>query len=555
MSASAELSPLDSRDARKARGAFFTPPSVAKFIARWAVQDGTSAVLEPSAGDAVFLVEAVRRLSELSDENAELPQVNGVEIHAASAQVALERVASAGGRLSIKVSDFFLVEPEAAFDAVIGNPPFIRYQEFSGDGRRRAREAALRAGVALSGLASSWAAFVVHSTLFLREGGRLGLVLPAELLSVNYASPVRSFLFQSFASVELVMFEEQIFADAEADVVLLLASGRGRGPVAHATVHMVRDAGDLEGLGDGARWTPEDPADKWTSLLVDPEACEPLRSLRSSGAFGDLERWGDTTLGIVTGNNRYFAMSPQRRDELGLSDRDVLKLVPPGSSHLRGLEFSESDRNRLGEGGASTWLFRPQSPLSEAASRYISQGHATGVDQAYKCRVRRIWHQVPIQPVADLFLTCMNADVPRIAANAAAALHLNSVHGIYLRDEFRELGLETLPLVSLNSVTLLHGEVVGRSYGGGVLKIEPREADRWAFPSPEFVESRRSALREVRPQVADVLGRGELPIASKLVDEALFGGSQQVSRSDLHAVRSAHSALQSRRSSRGKSGR
>lgn len=555
MSTSAESSPLDSRRARKARGAFFTPPPVARFIAHWAVDDRAAKVLEPSAGDAVFLVEAVRRLRELSVEDAEVPVVAGVEIHPASARIAQDRVASAGGRVSMQVSDFFSVDPEANFDAVIGNPPFIRYQDFTGDGRKRSREAALRAGVALSGLASSWAAFVVHSALFLREGGRLGLVLPAELLSVNYASPVRRFLFQSFASVDLVMFEEQIFADAEADVVLLLAAGFGRGPVAHATIHTVRDAEDLDRLGDGARWTPEDPADKWTSLLVDPEACEPLRSLRAGGLFGDLERWGDTTLGIVTGNNRYFALSPQRRDQLGLPDGDVLKLVPPGSSHLRGIEFTESDRQRLGDSGASTWLFRPQLPLSTASREYISQGHATGVDQAYKCRARRIWHEVPLQAPADLFLTCMNADVPRIAANSARALHLNSVHGIYLREEHRELGIEVLPLVSLNSVTLLHGEVVGRSYGGGVLKIEPREADRWAFPSPQFARARRSALNEVRPRVAEALERGDVAWASQIVDEALFGESAQVSAADLAAVRSAHRALQTRRSTRGKSGR
>ena len=35
----------------------------------------------------------------------------------------------------------------------------------------------------------------VHAALFLRPGGRMALVLPAELLSVNYAAAVRKFLF------------------------------------------------------------------------------------------------------------------------------------------------------------------------------------------------------------------------------------------------------------------------------------------------------------------------------------------------------------------------
>lgn len=51
----------------------------------------------------------------------------------------------------------------------------------------------------------------VHSALFLKPGGRLGLVLPAELLSVNYAAQVREFLMRRFARVRLVLFTERVF--------------------------------------------------------------------------------------------------------------------------------------------------------------------------------------------------------------------------------------------------------------------------------------------------------------------------------------------------------
>jgi type I restriction-modification system DNA methylase subunit len=103
----------------------------------------------------------------------------------------------------VTAGDFFLVPPTGSYDAVIGNPPYVRYQDFAGEARARSREAALRAGVPLTRLASSWAAFTVHGALFLKPGGRLGLVLPAELLSVNYAAEVRRFLMQRFARIRL----------------------------------------------------------------------------------------------------------------------------------------------------------------------------------------------------------------------------------------------------------------------------------------------------------------------------------------------------------------
>jgi adenine-specific DNA-methyltransferase len=542
----------DTSELRKARGAFFTPEPLTRFITDWAVRSPADRVMEPSAGDAAFLIEATRRLRELGNET---PTVAGVEIHAHSARTAQERVEAAGGTADITHSDFFLVEPAPTYDAVIGNPPYIRYQDFTGESRTRSRAAALSAGVALSGLASSWAAFTVQSALFLRPGGRMGLVLPAELLSVNYAAPVRQFLFDRFANIELVLFTEQVFPEAEADVVLLLADGFDEGPTDHATIHEALNGAALETLGVPLTWSPKSPADKWTGLLVGADALTPLRSLRDAGAFTRLEQWGDTTLGMVTGNNGYFALSPARVKELGLIRSDLLRLSPPGSSHLRGLALTRHAMTELGNRGKATWLFRPGANPSPAAWEYINAGHIAGVDQAYKCRVRRTWYQVPLLPAADLLLTCMNADTPRLTTNDAGALHLNSVHGVYLTDEHRDLGRELLPLASLNSVTLLNAEMVGRAYGGGILKLEPKEADVWAMPSPALVATRADELRAIKAPVARLLRTGDLLGAVQLVDRALLLDSDALTEADIHLVRRAHQAMTSRRVARAESGR
>lgn len=540
---------------RKARGAFFTPDPITRYIADWAIRSPQDSVLEPSAGDAAFLVQAVRRLRELGGSESGAPQVDGVEIHPHSARIARSRIKEAGGEPRLTVNDFFLVEPKARYSVVIGNPPYIRYQDFTGESRTRSRAAALKAGVSLTALASSWAAFTIHSALFLKKGGRMGLVLPAELLSVNYAAAVRQFLFDRFRSVELVLFTEQVFPEAEADVVLLLADGFDEGPTDHATIYQAQDAEALSTLDGPLTWTPIDPAAKWTGLLVNPDAIEPLRSLKASGHFTSLEAWGDTTLGMVTGNNRYFALSPARVKTLGLTRKDLVRLSPPGSAHLRGLELSNDAMTRLGQKDKSTWLFRPAEPLSPAAQSYVDAGHLAGVDEAYKCRVRKPWYRVPLLPAADLLLTCMNADTPRLTTNSAGAHHLNSVHGVYFKDELRDLGRELLPIASLNSVTLLNAEMVGRSYGGGILKLEPREADVWAMPSPELISSHADALRGVKPKVATLLQHGKLGEAVELVDRVLLTDTEVVSKIDLQRVRDAHAGMTNRRVARGRSGR
>ena len=70
--------------AQKARGAFFTPPEISQFLVNWAIRSSNDRVLEPSCGDAAFLIPAAGRLKALgADQTAN--QLYGIDIHPASA--------------------------------------------------------------------------------------------------------------------------------------------------------------------------------------------------------------------------------------------------------------------------------------------------------------------------------------------------------------------------------------------------------------------------------------------------------------------------------------
>jgi adenine-specific DNA-methyltransferase len=545
----------DTAQARKARGAFFTPPELCRYVADWAIRSASDEVLEPSCGQAAFLLAAGERLDTLAavtGQNRRM-ELHGVELHRDSARQAEAFVRSAGYQARVLAGDFFLVPPIARYDAVIGNPPYVRYQDFAGEARSRSREAALRAGVCLTRLASSWAAFTVHSALFLKPGGRLGLVLPAELLSVNYAAEVRRFLMQRFARIRLALFTERVFPLVQEEVVLLLADGYGQGPADHCELQQLRCAADLAGAAPLIRtWKPDPVEGKWTRSLLSTSALETHVAVEQSGYFTTLQSWGETTLGMVTGNNKYFALPADRARDLGLRSDELLPLSPPGSRHLRGLTFTATAHQQLTSTGSSTSLFRPPGQPSRAARRYIQAGERLGVHTAYKCRVRSPWWRVPLVAPCDVLLTYMNADSPRLCANHAGTHHLNSVHGVYLRPELRELGIDLLPLGTLTSMTLLSAETVGRAYGGGMLKLEPKEADRLAVPEPDVLRGARTALAAIRPQVTAWLSRpGGLTEAVRLVDDILLVGALGIAVSEVNSLRDAHAELAARRAARG----
>jgi hypothetical protein len=552
----------DTPKLRKARGAFFTPEPIADYLAEWAIEgDPLATVLDPTCGEAVFLRSAGRKLLAAGASPEQLrEQVLGVDLHDASVVGSGALLRAEGLDGSFLADDFFALSPPDRLDAhlpqvdaVIGNPPFVRYQHHTGLDRKRSKQAALAQGVRLSGLASSWAALVVHACGFLKPEGRLAMVLPAELLSVGYAEPVRRWLRRRFKAVHLVMFERLQFDDALEHVVLVLA--RGSGGCNAFTLVPVEDAEDLPSIRMfGPNHLNVAPSDggKWTDFLL-PVDQRQLFDRVVAEHFVPLGRYGSPSLGTVTGANEYFCISEAKRREYGIPERQLARISPPGTRHLKGLAFTRADWQRLREAGdAPVWILRgnDQSGLDEDLSgfeRYLAEGKSRKIDEAYKCRMRRPWWRPPIVPVPDLFFTYMSHRYPRLIANTAGATFVNSMHGVRLAPDAPDCATLALPLLTFNSATMLGAEVHGRSYGGGILKMEPSEAASLPMPGPRAMQEAWRHLKPDRASLDRQLRQGLWTGVVKRVDEALLQNACGLTADEACRLHAAARSLRERR--------
>lgn len=550
-----EFLPGDSADQRKARGAFFTPPAIAEHLAGWAIRNEPEAVvLDPTCGDGVFLMAAGQQLKALGRQTSDLDsQVFGIDLHEASLREADRLLEDEGLDAHLIASDFFAVPTPDQLgaqldyvDAVIGNPPFVRYQQHAGASRHLSSSAALRQGVRLNGLASSWAASLAHASGFLKPDGRLAMVLPAELLTVGYAEPVRRWLKERFERVNLVLFERLQFQDALADVVLLLAEGRG-GCDAFSLWH-VESAEDLAQIRPYMQLNVTPPeSGKWTDILI-PKVARGLYREVTSKFFTTLSAYGSSSLGSVTGGNSFFALNEATRLQYSLEESQLVRISPPGTRHLRGSAFTKQQWQALREAGERVWLFRPDADdTSEARIAYTAHGESLGVDQAYKCQIRTPWWRPPLAPIPDLFFTYMSHNYPRLIANTAKAGFLNSMHGVILKEDVPKDAVAALPFMCLNSVTMLGAEVNGRSYGGGILKMEPREAALLPLPSPETMVRAWYDLKPLKAQLDRQLKNGSWTEVSKRVDAAVLGAGCGLGQDEVAQLLGAARHLRERR--------
>ena len=77
---------------------------------------------------------------------------------------------------------------------MLGNPPFIRYQDFPEAQRDQALDILSKLGFHPNKLTNAWLFFLLVSVNLLKPNGRIAMVIPAELLQVKYASEARLFL-------------------------------------------------------------------------------------------------------------------------------------------------------------------------------------------------------------------------------------------------------------------------------------------------------------------------------------------------------------------------
>jgi adenine-specific DNA-methyltransferase len=540
---------------QKELGAFYTPPAMAQILADWAIREPGDRVLDPSFGGLVFMQASKARLSELGASDASAArQIFGVDVDAAASERAAADAWSDLDAANFLSQDFFSVESSRLprMDAVVGNPPYIRYQSFNGSAVR-ARELSVAAGVKLSKLASSWAPFVIHATSFLAPGGRLAQVLPAELLHAQYARPVLDFLRREFDQITVAIFDERVFPGALEDVVLLFADGRGTPGVGDLRVSSSGTLADLAaGLGaPDVRFSSRESVDDHGALLGQLLPTDTLALYTRLKDHDDVQRLGSLAsvdIGIVTGANKFFLLTESEAEAV---DDRLLQPAIGKAVQLAGARFAARDHQDLLAAGRPALMFaasreQPERILRTAA-HHISRGEEEGFHERYKCRIRDPWWELPLPNGGppDLLLTYCSNEHPRIALNEAAVISTNTIHGVRLSDP---LLAPRLAAGFYNSLTLLSAEIVGRSYGGGVLKLEPTEAEALLVPLLD------PALSTALPAVDKAIRSRDPELALDLVDELTLA-PLGLTGSEIGDLRRARRQLRERRRLRGRAPR
>ena len=463
--------------AEKLRGGFYTPEPIAAFILKWGINGSSDyEILEPSCGDGVFL-------EQLKENNHKFNSVTAIEFDEIEAEKA-DKI-----KLNNKTvinTDFHLYcnETTSRFDLVVGNPPYIRYQYFQEEQQNEAIKVFNRAKLKYSKLTNAWVSFVVGSSLLLKKKGKIGFVIPAELLQVSYAQQLREFLAHFYNKINIISFEKLVFPDIQQEVVLLLCEKNGSD--SHLIEHLeLRDALDLEKLDVNILKSPSKKIDfksnKWTYYFLDQEEIDFLENIATKRKVPTIGKYANVEVGITTGANDYFTVPLPVVEAYDLNE--YAKPMVGRSVQVNSVIFTENDwkLNRQTKAKAHLLVFPPKQILNghKGANSYIKMGESQGINKGYKTGIRDDWFVIPSIKLSDALFIRRNNHYPRLILNEANAYTTDTMHRVFMK---KDTNKNAFIASFYNSLSLAFSEIVGRSYGGGVLELMPSEAGKILLP-------------------------------------------------------------------------
>lgn len=519
---------------RRLLGAYYTPDVVAEVLARWALNDATGNLLDPSFGGCAFMEAGAKVMAELGSK---VPgaKVFGVDIDASCAEYV--RRSSMLREQNCTFADFLALTPAdlpgAPFQAVVGNPPYVRHHWVRNEKRALARRIADESSVELADTASLWAYFVVHTLAFIAQGGRLALLVPEAILQANYAGSVREVLEASFRRTRLVHLRERLFDGTDESVVVIAAEGLGEPGT--LSVHSLENVRELAAFLRGIEVVcPHTTLAKGRRVSQDAlEAVDLVLATNSTNRFDTL---ATARIGIVTGANSHFIRTADELKEFGVPARARAGIVSR-TKWLSGLEFTAQDHQDVAASGSRAFLVRPTPALEEEPGvvRWVAAGEAAGVDKRHKCAERDPWFRVGLPPRPDAFVTSTRIASPLLVLNRTSYRCTNTLYSVRLNPR-NPVSPECIALGFLTTFVALWAELNGRRYGGGVLKLDLGTLAELPVPivpdcTHAFVDANR-ALRD-----------GDEDRARQIADNAVLRIGLGISEAAIRNMRRAHRDL------------
>lgn len=408
----------------KAFGQFFTPNLVADFMCRWAGQNARN-MLDPAVGNSIFL----HKMSKLYPNC----QLTGYELDA-------NILAFFGNASSAKIfqGDYLAMDWQAKYDAIVGNPPYNRFQAVGNrhDILQRVYE---ETGCRYNGNSNLYLLFLAKSIFQLSDEGRLAYLIPSEFLNSAYGTQLKERLVQERLVRCIVNFSdnEKIFPAANTTCCILLLDRKPKTEILFLNLLSVEELANID--VDSGKGLPSikvsydeiKAEEKWRPYLYHEKQshCHNLVPIRK---YCLIDR------GIATGANDFFCLTSQQAEQLHIG-KEYLRPCLCRSRDAKEPVWQQKDWQALAAKQGKAYLLDIQGDPVGGVQEYIQQGERSGLPQRYLLSKRHPWYSMEQKSPAPILISSAYRNGYKVLRNLAGIVNLTAFHRIFVRKPYERL--------------------------------------------------------------------------------------------------------------------
>ena len=466
-----------SREHRRKYAQFFTPFYIAEFMLKWlypVVGKKNSIIVDPAMGLGIFFRAFVKNRKTFDNIS-----FVGYEIDKKILERANKLFQRLGLVVDVRESDFLVSDWEERYDAVICNPPYLKFHDYEN------RDNLIRLfknnmGLELSRLTNIYALFILKSLHQLKKNGRASFIVPVEFLNSNYGVPIKEYIKRSNTLRYVIILDYPVFEDATTtSAILLFSKDNYTNKVSFITVKNKDQLKKIEGqilsyplvsysVGKVYDLSKLDEGRKW-KIYYQKENGDGYKNLVPFSKFVIVKR------GIATGANNYFLFSIKKKEKYRIPDKYLLPCIPR-ASYARNHFFTKEDFEDLLKKNKPVLLLNATDLENENVRKYIKKGEKEGIHKRYLTSHRNPWYKIENRPPSHIWVTVFHREGLRFIRNEAGVYNLTAFHCVYVKPEHKDK-IDLIMAYLITDVAKKIFEDNMREYGDGLKKVEPKDVN------------------------------------------------------------------------------
>lgn len=485
------------REKLRDKGQFWTPDWVAEAMVAYVAQ-GANMVFDPGVGKGVFYT-ALKKLNRKA-------KFYGTDIDLSI----IEEAKSEGvfdENCELEVRDFILNPPQKLFKAIVANPPYIRHHRLSPEIKNHFHSICLRTlGYTLDGRAGLHIYFLIQALNLLEKGGRLAFIMPADTCEGVFAKKLWSWISKKFCIDGVITFEHKATPFPGVDtntIIFLIRNVEPRTKIKWVKCLEPYNVELAEFLGNGlkvVRFLSLKIHERSLNEAIGAGLSRPPRENHQSDELilGDFAR---VMRGVATGANEFFFLTKERTQELGIPNEFLLPAVGR-TRDVEGNCITQDTVIKLEKKERPTLLFFPNGStwkdMPQSVRDYILEGEKMGLAKHALISTRQPWYKMEVREIPTFLFAYLGRRNARFIKNDAGIIPLTGFLCVYPLSNDKGY-IEKLWAILQHPNTISNLQWVGKSYGSGAIKVEPRSLER--LPIDSGLVS-KIGITPIRPKMA-----------------------------------------------------